>query len=344
MSTVLATGRSAADASRRAVLLCVVTTAVVAATELLVGYTFSLLSVTAEGLHTLADLLDSLVALVLVSIAIRPPDKSHPFGHGKFDSLAGVIEGLCVAASGVWAIVAAVRALLGLAPADPRPGPPAIAAMLAASVLYVIVSRMVLRIARQTGSAAVYAEGMHLLTHVYITGGLVVALSLAWVAERADWPHAQRIDPVVAKVLGVYLVFVGIRIVWVGCVQLSDAALPTGERERLADCLREFSAHFVEVHAVRTRRAGAERHIDIHLVVPGTASVDNAHELAHRIERRVVEVLPGAHLLVHVEPASPEMLHRHEARGGVGGVLVDESYAPEHEGTHHGDALAHRTR
>jgi cation diffusion facilitator family transporter len=336
-------GRSLnARLTRRAVLVCIATTAAVAALELSLGAVFNLVSVFAEGLHTAADLADSIVALVLVSIALRPADPTHPYGHGKFDSFAGVIEGLCVAGSGLWAVHTSIRILGGWAPAEARPDMLAVAAMAVTSLAYLVISFYVRQIARRTGSAAVYAEGMHLMTHIYVTGGLFVGLVLSRIAEAASWPVAEHIDPTMAALLGAFLVLTGLRVVWVAAVQLSDAALPADERAQVIACLREFEREFVEVHALRTRRAGSERHIDVHLVLAGDATVSDSHDLAHRIEARLGEVLHDVRLLVHVEPATAAMNAACEARAGVGAVMIDDLGASDYEAQHHTAATAHR--
>lgn len=342
MDATPAGGDLNARLTRRAVLVCIATTAAVALLELSVGAVFKLVSVFAEGLHTSADLADSVVALVLVSIALRPADASHPYGHGKFDSFAGVIEGLCVVGSGMWALHASIRILGGWAPAEARPDAFALAAMAVTSFTYLIIAAYVLQIARRTGSAAVYAEGMHLMTHIYVTGGLFAGLLLSRVAEAAAWPVAEHVDPMMAALLGAFLILTGMRVVWVAAVQLSDAALPADERAKVVACLREFQDEFIEVHALRTRRAGAERHIDVHLVLAASATVRESHDLAHRIEARLSEATHGVRLLVHVEPATPEMLAAYEARGGVGAVMIDDLGAPDYEAQHHSAATAHR--
>lgn len=330
-----------ASLARRAVLACVAATTVVSAAEIALGWGYNLLSVFAEGLHTLADLLDSLIALVLVSWAARPPDANHPFGHGKFDTFAGMIEGAFVAASGAWAAWSAIAVLAGWIEQQPRPEAPALIAMLAASLVYVVVSRYVLRIARLTGSLAVRAESLHLMTHIYITLGLCAGLSLTAAAQRLNWSGAGWIDPSMALALGLFLLLLGARLIGAGAVQLADAALPHAEYDAVIETLREFADEFVEAHAVRTRRSGSERHVDVHLVVQGETSVSASHELAHRIEDRLHTRLPAAVLLIHVEPATPRMLARHAARGGVGEVMLNAGYTREHERSHHAHEEAH---
>ncbi len=328
---------------KRAVVVCIATTAAVATLEILTGWWFQLISVTAEGLHTAADLLDSLVAFVLVVIASRPADREHPYGHGKFDSLAAIIEGIFVGGAAVWAIVKASQILLGLVDAEPRPEPATVAAMIVASAVYIGVSGHVLRLARQTRSPAVYAEAMHLRTHVYITIGLAASLLLSRAGLSYGWEHAGRIDPMVALVLGAYLLSVAYRMIRPALSQLMDTAVPQEELKEITACLDEFRNEFVEVHAVRARRAGTDRHVDIHLMVPAETTVQEAHRLSHQIEGRLVERHPGTRLLVHIEPALGSALRAYEQRDRVGLVVAGPPSPAEREATHHEDHRAHET-
>lgn len=328
---------SAADLARlrhRAVVLCIFTTTIVATVEIGIGLFFSLISVTAEGIHTAADLADSLVAFVLVRLATRPADGTHPYGHGKFDSLAALIEGAAVVLSGGWAIFKAAGVLLGVAAAVPRPAPITLACMAAAAVLYFIISRRVMAIARVTHSPAVFAEAMHLRTHIFITAGLLAGLAVSNLGQRAGFAFADRIDAVAALILGTYLVTVGARIILPAYHQLMDHALPPEELKKIAACLDELREEYVEIHGIRSRRSGTDRHVDIHLVVEAETSVRDAHELSHRIADRLAERMPGTRLLVHVEPADGLVLADYTRRNRVGAVYLSTSDPDEREAAH----------
>lgn len=340
-TTVLSDSAEAARLRRRAVRICIVTTAVVAAIEITIGRVFGLVSVTAEGFHTAADLLDSIIAAVLVAMASRPADQQHPYGHGKYDSLAAIIEGLGVGITAAWAIAKSVLILMGVMEAHPRPESTTIAAMAIASAVYFLVSGYVLRLSERTRSPTVYAEGMHLRVHIFITIGLLVGLLATRLGMQLDWEHADRIDAMAALALGVYLLSVAWRIVVPGYRQMIDSALPAAEMQEITACLNEFRGEFVEVHAVRTRRAGTDRHVDIHLVVSADMTVQAAHSLSHRIENRLTQLYPGTRLLVHIEPAVGETLRAYIERDRVGIVLASQQSPSEREVTHHADERAH---
>ncbi len=327
---------------RRAVTLCILTTAVVASAEIGVGVAFGLISVTAEGLHTGADLLDSLIAYFLVIIASRPADRDHPYGHGKYDSLGAIVEGGFVFVTGGWALFKSAGVLLGLVGADPRPEPVTVGIMLAAAALYWGVSRYVIRLADRTCSPLVYAEAMHLRSHVWITLGLAAGLALSKAGLSAGWRAADQVDAIVALVLGAYLMRLGWRIVRPGFRQLMDTALPDEDVRRITDVLDRFREEFVEIHGVRTRGAGTDRHVDIHLMVEGDRTVRWAHDLSHRIEAGLHEQMPGVRLLVHIEPAAGRAWDEYLARRRVGRVVVHDSAPLTAEADHHSDVRAHQ--
>lgn len=316
---------SPAQTPRSAVILCIATTVVVASVEIGLGWSFGLLSLMAEGLHTTADLVDSLIAFVLITLAMRPPDKHFPFGYGKFDSFAGAVEGSFVVLSGLWAGFVAVRSLLGYDHFDPHPNGVVLAAMAASAVLYWFVSAYVLRVAARTGSPTAKAEGVHLRTHVYITAGLFVGLGISAFAAQFGYKIAHWVDPLMALALGALLIWIGGKLIFEAGQHLSDTAIPAEEQQQLTAMINDFRDEFVEVHALRTRRAGMERHIDIHLVVPAATSVEAGHTLAHRIEQRIQKSWPEAKVLVHVEPPHDATLERFEERGRVGGVVPQET-------------------
>lgn len=325
-----------------AVTICIVTTVSVATAEIAIGLIYNLISVTAEGLHTAADLADSIIAYVLVIVASRPADREHPYGHGKFDSLAAIIEGSFVGITGAWAVFKGSGVLLGFAQAEPHPEIVTVAVMVGASVFYYFVSKYVLKLAALTQSPLVYAEAMHLRTHVAITMGLAAGLGASRLGLRAGIAGAERIDALVALVLGLYLLRVAYQIVRPGFSQLMDTSLPQEEVGKLTSALDEFRHEFVEVHGVRTRGAGMDRHVDIHLVVEPQRSVESAHDLAHRIEAMLRGRIPGVRLLVHVEPAMGRVWTEYMARDRVGRVVVCDGSPLAHEADHHSDAEAHQ--
>jgi cation diffusion facilitator family transporter len=289
--------REQAETQRRllAVRIAIATSLAVCSVELILGYLLHLESLLAEGVHTLLDGLASLVVLLLVYLAAKPADRQHPFGHGKYEALGATIEGsfAFVAAIGI-----ALRAFDKLAHGEAPEDIPLFVCILMGTTagFYLIVSSYLMREARRTRSPAILAEALHLRTHIYITagvgGGLLIGL-------LGDWP---AVDAILALGIAVCLFGISVRIFREVLKQFTDAALPKDEIETLGRIIDRFSSRFVEVHGLRTRQAGAERHIDMHLVVAPETTVAEAHTLSHDIEDVIAEEWAAARTIVHIEP------------------------------------------
>ncbi len=283
----------------RAVKICIAASVLVCIVELALGLMLGLSSLVAEGVHTLLDGVDSFIVLLAVYIAARPADRSHPYGHGKFEALGASIEGtfVLVAAVGI-AWTAVDRLIRGEAPE--RIPAYVVAVMGGASVFYLLVSAYLMREARATRSPAVLAEALHLRTHIYITGGLALGLLVGTIG------HYPIVDNLLALGVAVCLAGIGLHIHKEVFLQLTDAALPQDELDELKKIIEPFADKFVEVHGVRTRRAGAERHIEMHLVVLPETTVAAAHDLGHDIEQAILVQWPTSRITAHIEPLNTD--------------------------------------
>ena len=263
--------------------------------EISLGWLRGLESLLAEGVHTFLDGVDSIIILAAVWMAARPADRSHQFGHGKFEALGATIEGSFIVAA---AIGIAYRAIGRLVRGELPPPIPiyVCVAMGAAAVLYWFVSLYLMRVARETKSPAILAEALHLRTHIYITAGVGGGLLIGALGE---WPMADTL-----LALGISLCLIGIswHIFREVFKQFTDEALPPEEIEQIGAIINEFAPRFVEVHGLRTRQSGAERHIEMHLVVVPQTTVAQAHDLSHEIEAAITKTWPTSRITVHIEP------------------------------------------
>lgn len=283
----------------RAVKVCIAASLLVCIVEFGIGWLLGLQSLIAEGIHTFLDGLDSVIVLIAVILAARPADRSHPYGHGKFEALGAAIEGSFVVVAGVAIAYNSVgRLIRGEAPPDI---PYLVCGvMAAASVFYYGLSIYLMRVARETRSPAVLAESLHLRTHIYITGGLAVGLLFG------AWGRKPFVDSILATAVAVCLGFIALQIFREVLKQFMDESLPDSEINELADMLKKFESRFVEIHGLRTRRAGVERHIEMHLVVLPDTTVSDAHELSHEIEDAISRKWPASRATIHVEPVNTE--------------------------------------
>jgi len=311
----------------RAVRIAIVASFGVGVVEVALAWFLGLESLLAEGIHTLLDGVDSIIVLFSVLLAAKPADRSHQFGHGKFEAVGAAIEATFVACAAVGIGYRAIDRLIRHQAPDAIPGFVWIT-MVAAAVFYFFVSLHLMREARATKSPAILAEALHLRTHVFVTGGLAAGLLIG---TLGDWPIA---DTLLALGVAVCLIAIAGHIFREVFAQFTDASLPPAEMEILGRTIDAFNESFVEVHGIRTRQAGAERHIEMHLVVDPATTVADAHDLSHRIEAAVSDRWPTARTTVHIEPLNVDALNHASWLEGEPRVRTDDDSPDEREFIH----------
>jgi cation diffusion facilitator family transporter len=250
-----------------------------------------LLSDAAESLVNLAG---ALMALAMLSVASRPPDDDHTYGHGKAEYFSSGVEGTLILLAAIGIIMAAVPRLI-----NPQPIQQIGAGLLisvVASLINLAVSVILLRAAKRNHSVTLEANGQHLLTDVWTTGGVIVGVGAVGLT---DW---QILDPIVAVLVAANIVLIGVRIVRKSILGLMDTALPRHEQDTLRSILAKFTdSGEIQYHALRTRQSGARRFISMHVVVPGEWTVHQGHTLLERIEGEIRDALPNVTVLTHLE-------------------------------------------
>jgi len=269
--------------------------------KLVTGLATGSVSVLSEALHSGLDLAASVMDLLAVRKSGTPADSEHQFGHGKFESLAGLAEGALILAAVVMICWSALHRLLVFHPEIQRIGL-GVAVMGISAVANTAVSAMLFRAAQETDSVALRADAWHLRADVWTSAGVLVGLAAISLARRAGVHGADVLDPVVA--LGVALVIA--RAAW-GIMRQSwghlvDRSLPAEEIAVIETLLSEHYPEFTGYHRLRTRKAGSQRYIDLHLEVSGEQSVTDAHALCDHLETDVRSLLPEAEVMIHVEP------------------------------------------
>jgi cation diffusion facilitator family transporter len=248
-----------------------------------------------DALESSVNLVAAIVAVIALTVAARPPDPSHPFGHGKAEYFSAGVEGVMILAAAVAVIITAVNRLLH--PQDLERLGVGLALTVASSIVNLVVALVLVRAGRRHRSITLVADGRHLLTDVWTSGGVVAGLVAVTVT---GW---TPLDPIIALVVGVNIVVAGVRLIRDSTGGLMDAALDPDDLATLEEVFGRHREHEgVDIHAVQTRAAGQERFVSIHLLVPGAWTVRRGHDLTRRLEVEVAEALPGASLFTHVEP------------------------------------------
>jgi cation diffusion facilitator family transporter len=285
----------------RAASLSVASNTSLVSLKLLVGIFTGSLSVLAEAAHSANDLAAALITWVAVRQSAQPADESHPFGHGKFESVASFVEALLILAAAASIAYAAVGRIIRGVPELDRPLIGA-SVMGASALVNVVVSRHLFHVAKKTGSPALEADAWHLSSDVY--SSLAVLVALAGVAAGQKWnlPWLRLLDPIGAVGVAALLLHISWKLVQGAFQHLTDASAPEAEVSGIDRLLRQHYPQFLGYHRLRARHAGPEHHIDLHLVVPPAMSVQEAHDLCDHLERDIRNLLPRAHVLIHVEP------------------------------------------
>lgn len=278
----------------RAARLSIITASGLALLKLGAGLATGSLAVLSSAIDSLLDILMSGVNFLAIRQAEQPADQSHPFGHGKFETLATMIQATVIAASGIWIIVESIQRLIsGALPKQLGSG---ILVLVISAGVSVWISRYLRRVARQTESSALEADALHFSMDVYTNAALVVGLVLI------AWLQIPWLDPALSLLVAGYILFEALRLVRHGIRDLLDEGLPDALRRQITDLIEAHHQYLIDYHHLRTRRAGSQKIIDFHLTVCKHLSVAEAHEIADHLERRIEENIAGADATIHIEP------------------------------------------
>lgn len=258
----------------------------------------------------LSDALESIINVVASGFALysiyqssRPPDITHPYGHGKIEYFSVGFEGALIILAAVAILYKAVPALFQvrvLAKLDVG-----IVLMLGTSAVNLAVGLFLIRIGRRTRSVPLEADGKHLLTDVYTSVGVVAGLVLVRLTGWHGW------DPIAACAVAVNILFTGWRLVKASFGRLMDEADPE-LLARIVDILnRHRRPDWIDIHHLRTRHYGDKVHVDFHLVVPRSFGLREAHLAVKEIEKMILNSLVEvAEVIVHVDPCEDPLCER----------------------------------
>lgn len=291
-----------------AAALSILSNSVLVAMKLVVGILSGSVSVISEAAHSAIDLGASVLAFFSVRAADVPADEEHPFGHGKIENISGVVEAVLIFIAAAYIIFVALKrlpsAVRGEVELEPGLG---IVVMLISVVANYLISGWLFKIARETDSVALEADGHHLRTDVWTSVGVFAGLGIIQILLLFGVKQAAVLDPIIALAVAGLIIKVAYSLTRSAGAPLVDVRLPRQEVERVVDLLLS-DERIVGFHKLRTRKAGAERHIDVHIIVPEQLSIREAHELAEEIEDKIRGELCHAHVITHVEPDTEENL------------------------------------
>jgi cation diffusion facilitator family transporter len=252
------------------------------------------IAIRADAVHSVIDLFGVIIGYTAIRIASKPPDKSHPYGHGKAENIAGVVIAALIFIAAVIIAYQAVTRLIsgGMVALVPL----GIYVTAAAIVINLAVSWYALRVARATESIALEATARDLFADVFSSAAVLVGLVLV------QFTGIAILDPIVALLVAVLIgrtAFLTMKKAFGG---LMDIRLPQAEEDEIVAAIKRHADLIAGFHKIRTRKAGRQRHVDFHLVVSRGISVERAHQLCDRLEEEIEKRLSATSVTIHVEP------------------------------------------
>jgi len=257
------------------------------------------ISILAQAADSLLDLFAGIITFSAIRFAAKPADAEHQYGHGKAEDIAGVGQGILIFIAGGLIIYSAIGRIVTkhYIIEQPEAG---IAVMAVSIAVSIFLSRHLLRVSRRTGSIALEANARNIAADVYSTSAVLVGLAIV------RFTGLDIIDPILAIGVAIYILKVAVDTVRRPVGGLLDETLPPSQQAVIEESLRKHSQEVSGFHALRTRRAGSQSYIDLHLVMAGGISLEQAHQICDQIEVEIRNVLQEASVTIHAEPCDNE--------------------------------------
>lgn len=247
-----------------------------------------------DALESIVNLVGAIMALAMLTVAARPADDDHTYGHSKAEYFSSGVEGTLI-------LIAAISIIWTAAPRLLNPQPLeqvglGLAVSVVASIINMAAAYVILQAGKRYKSITLEADAHHLMTDVWTSVGVLGGVGIV---ALTGW---ERLDPIVAFIVAANIIWAGVRIVRASVLGLMDTALPDSERTAILNILDSYKQQGIQFHALRTRQSGARRFISFHVLVPDTWTVLQGHQLLEKIEADLRTALPEITVFTHLEP------------------------------------------
>jgi cation diffusion facilitator family transporter len=247
-----------------------------------------------DALESFVNLGGAMMALAMLTLAAMPADENHAHGHGKAEYFSSAFEGFLILVAAVSIGYAAIERLL-----NPQPLEAVgigLVVSVAASIINLATSRILMGVGRKYKSITLEADAHHLMTDVWTSAGVILGVGLAWLT---GW---LWLDPVIALLVAMNIVWTGWQLLQRSTAGLMDVSIPEQELKAIEAVLEGYRRQGLDFHALRTRQAGTRAFITLHVMVPGAWTVQHGHDWSERIEADIIQAVPYAHVTTHLEP------------------------------------------
>jgi len=268
--------------------------------KVIVGFSTGSLGILAEAAHSGLDLMAAVMTFLAVRISGRPADRNHLYGHGKVENLSALFETLLLLITCFWIIYEATHRLLYHS-ADLKVNYWSFTVMIISILVDVSRSRMLYRAAKKYNSQALEADALHFSTDIWSSGVVILGLFLVKLSEWVpSLTFLRQADSVAAIMVGLIVVYISIKLGIRTIQALLDVA-PSGIEEKIISAV-EVLPGITDCHNVRVRYSGPQLFVDIHVLIDGSLTLIEAHDLTEEIERVIQKLIPNADVTVHPEP------------------------------------------
>ncbi|MEE9911876.1 MAG: cation diffusion facilitator family transporter [Deltaproteobacteria bacterium] len=282
-------------------MLSVASNSILVVFKIIVGALIGSVSIISEAIHSGMDLLAAIIALFSVKKSHLPADDVHPFGHGKVESISGLIEAVLIFVAAFWIIFEALKKLASAEEvASPGWG---VAVMFVSAALNFFVSQKLFAVGKEADSIALQADAWHLRTDVFTSAGVMVSLGIIWISHFffAD-PRIHWLDPVAAIFVATFILKAAYDLTTQALGDLMDVKLPPDEEDWIRAVITACKPEIHGYHQLKTRKAGNFRFIEFHIKVDPQMTVEASHGITRELKHAMMDKFQAATVTIHVEP------------------------------------------
>ncbi len=262
--------------------------------KVVVGVITGSISVLAQAVDSFLDLFAIAITFFAIVVASKPADEEHPFGHGKVENIAAVVQAVLIFTAGGLIVYSAIRRIIAGTTIELTEA--GIGVMLVSIAVSIFLSKYLLKVSKTADSVALEANARNIAADVYSAAGVLVGLIIIRITNLAI------IDPIIALLVSLVIFKSAYEVLQKSFGGLIDVRLPETEENIIRAAIMEHVGELVDFHALRTRKAGRQRYVDLHLVMPRNISIEQAHRMCDHLEKDIKSKLQHTSVVIHVEP------------------------------------------
>lgn len=264
--------------------------------KIIAGIMSGSISIISEAVHSMSDLFASALTFFSVIKSSEPADDDHPYGHGRYEDMAGFIEGVLIIFAAIYIIYESVKKIVLNQPSESE-NLIGITVMLIAVIMNITVSSILFKTAKESGSVSLYADGEHLRTDVYSSLGVLTGLVLI------KFTGLSILDPIIAFVIAIFIYTTGLSISKKALMRLLDFSLPKDDIQKIENIINLFSSKVkLKEHGIKARQTGPTVEIELVLQFPRETSLCECHKMCEEIEKQIGIIYQNASVSIHSEP------------------------------------------